>query len=925
MARRIWLWVKRVSPSRSGQLQYLCLALVLFLLTALSAKAQPVRAEFTDASAEGRSFQPMRLSVTLSGRERRVQLELQLPSGGRISPELSEFKAGGRTQVQILNVYVPGAAVAGAFTVHGAVIDGARRWPFEATIRVRARTKLLIQDEDLGFSTVRSEETVKRSWRIANKGNVLLRLRLSSQPTTGAKIKVEPRTLALAPGETQEIVLSASLEKASDQLVTLPLFLNVDSGEGSLRRRETVGFTAEFVPREAGTGPLFAELSSEVLVGGVISEDHQGFAGRLRVEGEVLPGVNMLAYGTDGTAAPGGSRLGLATRDYFTAELRSKSWHATGGLVDPPPFGFLESSTQGRGGTLAWLGDSGLTLTALGARESYGDFTREHVGLHLEQSDPDSTGWIGGLLAQRNKSGLAPTQERIGGFAQTNWLWQGLTGSSQLALAHERSTQSAQLGVEQRLDYRTADERTNASLFIQSAPSGFFLGGRSSELRDASLGFAVGEMSAINLHWSEAREEGLIRSYTQAETEAGLTPTNPELVELITRTGSRVQTWSAAYAFKLRESRAHLVYSETERKRDSYLIIQPEDSYRERVLSADWSRSFRDGRLFFTGSLEGGSEENLSQAASFAESSLAMGGQLMETLQFSTELRHTWHMGGEQNTGYRQPGTYARSSLIWTPRPRWHFEAGFDGYKFGNYPRRVRSYALFEAPLTDRVALATEISHDQERTSFWLAARIVSKIQMPWRPVRGAFTGRVLDTRTGSPVAGARMDLGGKVALSDAKGRFTLPGSRPGLYPLSWSLPPEYLARADWPRTVTIKAGTLLDIDLGAQTISLLQGRIEIKRGSAIELPTGSVSASNENGEDFETMAAAGDFKLLLPPGLYTVRYTGESSADIASQLVAKVIVGANSEPVNVFLGATEKERGMRRTFFQGEEQLPIP
>jgi hypothetical protein len=922
MEPRISSLAKRGSPSERRVVAAKWLT-ALLLFAAVRVAARPVVAGFTAGAADARSFQALRLTVDLGGRERQVRLALVLPSGARVTPELEGFTAGGRAHVHVLYVYIPFGAVAGLFTVRGNVIDGTQRWPFEAAIRVRANPKLLLIDEDSGPATLRGEEAVHRTWQIANRGNVLLHLRAAATPTTGAVLAVTPEYVTLAPGETDEITLTARLETAPDRLVTVPLFLNVESGKGVLQRRETVGFTAEFVPREAGTGPLFAEFSGEVLAGGVVAPDHRGMAGRIRLEGEVFPAVNFVAYGTDGTAAPGGSHLGLASRDFFTAELGGKTWRATGGWVAPPSFGFLENSTQGRGGTFAWSNGTGLTVTTLSAREAFGDFRREHAGLHAEQTDPDKAGWQAGVLVQRNQTGLMNEQKRFGGFAQTTWQWRQVTGSSQLAVAKDAETRTARLGVEQRLDYRTPDERTTAAGFVQAAPAGFFLGGRSGELRDAAMTRAVGESGNIHLHWSDSRAAGLLHSYRQTETEAGLTPTAPEFVELITRTGAAVNTWSAGYGFTVRESRTMLTLSSTARSRDRGAPPLADDVFRERAISGDWSKSVRDGRIFFMGTAATGTEENRTERAGFAEVAATMGGQVTDELQLSAEGRKTWHTGGAQNAGYRQPGTYGRGAVTWTPWPRWRGEAGIDAYRFGAATARVRTFLVVEVPVTARVVLATEISHDNERTGFWLAARVAFKARMPWRPTRGALTGRVLESGGRAAVPGVRFEIDGRAGLTDEGGRFTLPGRRPGHYPLTWSLPAAYLAQADWPRTVQLEAGKVREVDLTAERIALLHGLIEIRRGTEVERPTGAVSATEDQGQVFEAMAGAGEFKLLLPPGRYTVRFTEKIAAAVAAQLVAVVVIGTAGETVELRLAATETVRGWRRTFFSDEVTAP--
>lgn len=891
---------------------------LLFAVTGLLG-ARPVTAEFTAGAADARGFQPLRLSVDLGGQERQVRLELELPPGGRISPKLGAFTAGGRVHVQILNVYVPRSAPAGAFTVRGTVIDGTRRWPFEASISVRANAKLLLIDEDDGFVTVRGSDSVDRTWRVTNTGNVLLKLRTSAMPATGAVVGATPAELTVAPGETREVTLTATLERPPDRLVTQLLFLNVDSAQGAYRQRDTVGFTAEFVPRTAGTGPLFAELTGEVLAGGVVGSDHHGMASRLRMEGEVLPGVNLLVYGADGTAATGGSRLGLATRDFLTVELDGKTWRAAGGVVNPPSFGFLENSVRGRGGTLAWSDGDGLVVTALAAREAFDDFSREHAGLHVARIYTDKTGWETGLLAQRNESGFSPAQERVGGFALAHWLWRGLTGSSQIAAAQDAAADHGpRIGLEQRLDYRTEDARSGGSVFVQTAPAGFFLDGRSVELRDATAYLATGPAGRLNLHWSESREQGLLRSYRQTEIEAGLTPTDPGFVELINRSGSEVRSWSSAYAVTVDENRAQLAVSRTDRTRDSGLPRRPEDTYREQAITADGSRNLRNSRLILTSSVTAGTEENPEGKADFLEASFSFGGQLTDQLQFTTDLRRTWHTGGTPNSGYRQPGTYGQGSLIWTPRPRWRVEAGINGYQFATAATRTRSYLLVEAPLTTHTALATEIAHDNQRTSFRLALRIHFSVPMRWQPVRGAITGRVRETN-GAPVAGARLNLDGGAGLTDAQGRFTLPGRLPGSYPFTWNLPPAYVANTMWPRTVELHAGQLQTLELVAERIGLVTGTVTITRGDEIERPSGPMSATDETGRIVEAMAAAGQFRLMLPPGRYTVRFNGPLAPGIADQLVGHVIMDDAGTTAQVALVAVESVRGLRRTFFRDD------
>jgi hypothetical protein len=69
-----------------------------------------------------------------------------------------------------------------------------------------------------------------------------------------------------------------------------------------------------------------------------------------------------------------------------------------------------------------------------------------------------------------------------------------------------------------------------------------------------------------------------------------------------------------------------------------------------------------------------------------------MGGQVTDELAMSAEWRKTWHTGGAQNAGYRQPGAYGRGAVTWRPWPRWRGEAGIDAYRFGAATARLRTF-----------------------------------------------------------------------------------------------------------------------------------------------------------------------------------------------------------------------------------------
>ena len=81
--------------------------------------------------------------------------------------------------------------------------------------------------------------------------------------------------------------------------------------------------------------------------------------------------------------------------------------------------------------------------------------------------------------------------------------------------------------------------------------------------------------------------------------------------------------------------------------------------------------------------------------------------------------------------------------------------------------------------------------------------------------------------------------------------------------------------------------------------------------------------ATDGSGRIYETVAAAGEFKLMLPGGRYIVSYVGEQSAATLALLKAKVDVGKAGEPVSVHLSTEENVRGVRQTLFIEDGKSP--
>jgi hypothetical protein len=115
---------------------------------------------------------------------------------------------------------------------------------------------------------------------------------------------------------------------------------------------------------------------------------------------------------------------------------------------------------------------------------------------------------------------------------------------------------------------------------------------------------------------------------------------------------------------------------------------------------------------------------------------------------------------------------------------------------------------------------------------------------------------------------------------------------------------------------VEIDAGKIHTADLSASRISVLSGTVAITTDGKVTGPTGPIRATDAAGKVYETMAAAGEFKLLLPAGRYVVNYKGEQTAETLAALTATVDVGKGGAPVSVKLSATENTRGTRQTLF---------
>ena len=161
--------------------------------------------------------------------------------------------------------------------------------------------------------------------------------------------------------------------------------------------------------------------------------------------------------------------------------------------------------------------------------------------------------------------------------------------------------------------------------------------------------------------------------------------------------------------------------------------------------------------------------------------------------------------------------------------------------------------------------------------------------------------------------------IGEDQALSDESGRFVLPALTPGKYPVTWQPPAGWIAGADWPAEVVLRAGAVTELALQAPRLTSVVGTVTIHRNSITgpaSHPTGIVTATDASGRISETVVAVGDFRLLLAPGSYRFTFEGEVAPAVQLQLAADVKVDDSGAPITVSLSAIEHVLPFRQTLF---------
>jgi len=888
--------------------------LVLLFLgtTRLNAASPSVQLAFAAPEASAGTFQPLRLVVNLPGQPRSVVVRLVLPPGSRTVRPVDRIDVGGgRARTYLFNILVPAGLPAGTFLVTGEVRDDSRVWPLHASLRIRADPKVQVARLPADAIIVPADAKATNEFTVFNRGNIPLEFEFKLQANPDLQARIEPKEVTLAPGAKAAVQVTAEPQRIVNTLLETSLYAGIETHSGHFVQRDTVGFDFAFMPVNPDPGPLFAQLEGELIPGGLVADNNHaslGFAGRFTLAGHVTAGTRLEMSGADGRISSGGSRIGLADRDFMRVALAGDWGDLAGGLVTPPDFGLLEPSTQGRGG-LAELVRGEWRVALFATRDTYPGFARESVGLLVRQPDGP---WEFGALHQKNQSAGSPDSTRLGGHVQYHWIRGAFDSQTQLAAAEiTPESYGVSLGGEERLSWQ--GEHLSLDGTLQVSQEGFDLAGLNSRESNGTISWQD-EPWLWYARAVASKDDGSLDVEMQRRRDLGLVELAKQIVELTTRDtsqrreyeiGVNRQTGFGTFAL----SAMHTEYSTS---------LNPYTEYLERSVTTGWTRTMSAN--YAEVEVTGGREHAQGQDTDFLEVELTLSGQWHNALTYSLNLRRDWNWNGF-STGLRRPGVYSQASLTWQRRPNsWRVEAGFNLYNYDQLEASNYAYAVVEMPVSRRFNLGVEVNLETNSgpSNAWVFLRIPLKVSMPWRPVSGALVGRVTDSQ-GAGLPGALADLNGRHAISAADGRFVLPAMPPGRYPLAWRMPGGWTEGPDWPREIELRAGERETIDLGAEKLAVLVGTITIRSdtpGAAPRNPDGALRATRTDGRPFETTVTAGRFRLGLPPGRYQVGFVGAEPPAVLEQLQTTVVIESEGTEITTELGALETHRRMRQTLF---------
>lgn len=884
--------------------QFVRLGLLELALLAATAMGATPRIEFATREAVGRGVHPVRLTIDTGGPRRESPLQLEAPRGARFMqpPPATIAEGEGAVAVHVFHLLVLQEAPAGELVLKG-TLSGT---PLEARLAVRGMPAFDVlgapRETQIGFGGA----GVDAPLIVRNRGNTPLRFRVHSQTgTSGPRVAIAQESFELPVGGERGVAIDFHPPEGSRIATEHAVAVLFEGRAEGFERTVPAIIPVLFVPDNPDPGPLFAMLSGSAEAGALSVDGDFTLASRVRLSGEIRPGVTLDAHALDGATDVLGSQLGLAGRDTWHARLDAARWHATAGEARAPSLGFLAPGAYGRG-FAGGVRRASWTADAFALRDTFTSSVREAAGVRVAGTGES---WEAGAILQRSRDTSFAREERAGVFGGLHWARGGIEGHTQIALAGSDGA-GAQLGFAQTLAHH--GERLRIDAQVEHAGSGFFLQDQSSERQSLNIERSAGRGWTLVAGADRSEQTGRLRTLLQERDNTGQPDDPPDVIELIHEVATRQESYRAG--FRRESVRGSLTAGYRRQERAGELDVLRE--FVEDAFEAEWTS--RPVNPWWRLGATVGREAGDGSSAKFAE--VRGSAQWSPTPRSLVEgtLRWTEALSGEPQ-GFRREGVHGQMTASVSPAKDWRAEVRVEGYDYADFEPRTRFGALLRFPIGKRGwSGAVEWVRDTQRgdETAWFVMRAPLAFEMPWRPLRGAIGGRIVDAETGAGLPSVLVQSGNHRAVSDSSGRYQLPAMDPGSHEIALQTPAGWTAPATAPKTVTVVAGKRDSLDIALVELGTLRGEIRIAdaSGAGRPVPAGVVVAEGGDGSIHETLAYRGSFTMRLPPGVYRVKFVSELPDAVARQLRGEVTVVGATEPGTIRLEAVEETRRIRRT-----------
>lgn len=888
--------------------QFVRLGMPVFAVLVGTALTASPRIEFATREAVGRGVHPVRLMVNTTGPRRESPLHLEPSRGARfMQPPPTVIAEGeGATAVHVFHLLVLSAAPAGELVIQGTL--GAT--PLEAKLAVRGLPDFYVTGAPRDTLPGVGGKGVSASLIVRNRGNTPLRFRAQSQTGTGGpRVALATETFELPVGGEREVVVAIQPPEGSRIVTEHAVAVLFEGRTDGFERTVPAIIPVLFVPDNPDPGPLFAVMSGTAEVGVQSAEGDITHVSRLRLTGEIQPGVTLEAHALDGATDSLGSQLGLAGRDTWHVRLDAARWHATAGETRAPSLGFLSPGTYGRG-FAGGVRRAGWSVDAFALRDRYTNSVREAAGVRVAGAGES---WEAGAVLQRSRQATFAREDRAGVFGGYHWKFGGIKGHTQIALAGSDGA-GAQPGFAQTLAHH--GERLRIDAQFEHAGTGFFLQDQSSERQSLNIERGAGRGWTLLAGADRSEQTGRLRTLLQERDNTGQPDDPPDVIELINEVATRQESYRAGFRREFGRGSLTAGYRRQERAGELDVLREfVEDAFETEWTSRPVNPWWRLGATV-------GRESGAGSSARFAE--VRGSAQWSPTPHSRVEgtVRWTTALSGEPQ-GFRREGVHGQLTASVVPAKDWRAEVRLEGYDYADFEPRARLGALLRFPIGKRgwsgaVEWVRDTASGDETA--WFVMHAPLSFQMPWRPLRGAIHGRVTDAATGAGLPSVLLQSGNHRAVSDAAGRYQLPAMDPGSHEIAVHAPVGWTAPAEMPGTVTVVAGKRDSLEIALVELGTLRGEIRITDAGGADrpVPAGVIVAEGADGSVHETLAYRGSFTMRLPPGAYRVKFVSGLPEAVARQLKGEVTVRGAAETATVKLEAREKTRRIRRTLAPG-------